>query len=68
MNCERETRHDARTAHSIIWAVLILATSIILSAAKAGDVFMILLPVVLVPLWFASDRLVLHLVRIFNRR
>jgi hypothetical protein len=50
-----------RLAHSILWAALILATALLFARSDDRDGFTTLLLLVLVPIWFAADRLVLRL-------
>lgn len=53
----------ALLGHAIIWASLILATSMILSKSAVRDVYSLLLMVVFVPLWWASDQLLRSVLR-----
>ena len=53
----------ARLAHAILWAALILATSIVLAKRDGGDELGLLLIVVFIPTWYASDLLLARLWR-----
>ena len=53
----------ARIAHAILWAALFLASALVLSKSAAADRFSVLLIVVLIPAWFASDQLLARVLR-----
>jgi hypothetical protein len=49
--------------HAWIWAALMIASALVMAASEARDHFVILLTTVLVPLWWASDRLLRRALR-----
>lgn len=53
----RREHRGVLLGHALIWASLILATSLLLSKTAVRDVFSLLLVVVFVPLWWASEQL-----------
>jgi hypothetical protein len=59
----RPDHRGALLAHALIWASLIIATSMILSKTAVRDVYSLLLMVVFVPLWWASDQLLRSVLR-----
>jgi hypothetical protein len=59
----RPDHRGALLAHALIWASLIIATSMILSKSAVRDVYSLLLMVVFVPLWWASDQLLRSVLR-----
>jgi hypothetical protein len=54
----RREHRGVLLGHALIWASLILATSLLLSKTAVRDVFSLLLVVVFIPLWWASEQLV----------
>jgi hypothetical protein len=59
----RPDHRGALLAHAFIWASLIIATSMMLSKTAVRDVYSLLLMVVFIPLWWASDQLLRSVLR-----
>ncbi len=50
-------------AHAILWAAVILATSIMMSKSKTPDSLSLLLIIILGPCWFASEQILRRALR-----
>ncbi len=71
--CSTATNHGNRIprtfrraliGNSLIWAALMIATALVLTSFdNANEVLRYLLPVIYVPLWFASDQLLRSVIR-----
>jgi len=45
------------TTHALLWAALMIASALMLAVTPARDIYGLLLTVVFLPLWWASDQL-----------
>ena len=64
---DRRAARGPLLAHAFIWAALILASAIVLHDREGGTTHGLLLTLVLVPLWFASDQLLRRVMRLRGR-
>lgn len=56
-------RRGILVAHALIWAALILGTSLLLSKSSTKDAFSLLLITILLPCWFASEQILRRALR-----
>lgn len=56
-------RNDLLIAHAVVWASLILATSLMLSKSTVPDTISFLITLVFVPMWLASEQILRHAMR-----
>jgi hypothetical protein len=59
----RPHHRRALLGHALMWAALIIATSMVLSKTAVRDVYSFLLMAVFIPLWWASEQLLRSVLR-----
>ena len=60
-------RSDLLIAHAVIWASLILATSLFLSKSTTRNTTSLMITLVFVPMWLASEQILRHAMRRTSR-